>query len=614
MAMNTESDLRPLGLTVAQYAAAKRLPEEFLRKLGARDIHLGKMPAVAFPYKDLNGNEIAVRFRLTMDSAGDRFRWRNGSKQTLYGLWRQGDYIRKKAKYIFLPEGESDSQTLWHHHFPTLGLPGAGSWQEDWSMFLEPFERIYVPIEPDNGGETVLGWLTNSKIRQRVHLLRLTGAKDISELFLSDADRFVRNLKAAVRDAQPWQEYARAQEEQQAKALRAECRDIAKSANILQAFAEQLKQLGLAGESRKARLLYLALTSRLLQKPVSIGLKGPSSSGKSHLVERVLEHFPPEAFYFVTAMSERALAYSEEPMKHRFIVLAEAAALAGDFLSYLIRSLLSEGRLSYVTVEKVGGKLSARRIEREGPTGLLVTTTAISLHSENETRFLSLRINDSARQTARILLAEANKVSLTKGVINKATEEIPKWQALQRWLTVARRPVLVPFAPALAKMIPPVAVRLRRDFNAMLSLIQAHALLYIANREVTSEGYILATLDDYRHVRSLVNEVMTEGLEVGVSKEVCETVSAVSKLCDGVGVTATITQVAKELKLDRSAANRRIHECLRRNYLQTEEEIRKGRLMKLKIGEPLPGELEVLPTVEALENAVAKAEKIGRKS
>ena len=121
--------------------------------------------------------------------------------------------------------------------------------------------------------------------------------------------------------------------------------------------------LGLAGESRKAKLLYLALASRLLAKPVSVSLKGPSSAGKSHLVQRVLEHFPPEAFYFVTAMSGRALAYSEEPLKHRFIVLAEAAALAGDFLNYLMRSLLSEGRLSYETVDKEGGKLSARRSE-----------------------------------------------------------------------------------------------------------------------------------------------------------------------------------------------------------------------------------------------------------
>ena len=67
------------------------------------------------------------------------------------------------------------------------------------------------------------------------------------------------------------------------------------------------------------------------------------------------------------------------------IVIYEATALQGDFLSYLLRSLLSEGRIAYETVEKTSEGMHVRRIEREGPTGLLCTTTAISLHPENET-------------------------------------------------------------------------------------------------------------------------------------------------------------------------------------------------------------------------------------
>ena len=36
-------------------------------------------------------------------------------------------------------------------------------------------------------------------------------------------------------------------------------------------------------------------------------------------------------------------------------------------------------------------------IEREGPTGLIVTTTALRLHPENETRMLSLTVTDTHR-------------------------------------------------------------------------------------------------------------------------------------------------------------------------------------------------------------------------
>ena len=42
-----------------------------------------------------------------------------------------------------------------------------------------------------------------------------------------------------------------------------------------------------------------------------------------------------------------------------------------------------------------------------------------------------------------------------------------------------------------------VAVRLRRDFSVVLSLIKAHAILHQATRERDADGRIVATLADY---------------------------------------------------------------------------------------------------------------------
>ena len=133
-------------------------------------------------------------------------------------------------------------------------------------------------------------------------------------------------------------------------------------------------------------------------------MKGPSPGGKSFVVETTLKLFPPAAFYSLTAMSDRALAYSNEPLQHRHLVIYEAAGMASDFATYLIRSLLSEGRLRYETVEKAKDGLVPRLIEREGPTGLIVTTTSLRLHPEN-TRMLSLTITDTHVQTAAVFRA-----------------------------------------------------------------------------------------------------------------------------------------------------------------------------------------------------------------
>src|SRR5215213_1825250 len=142
---------------------------------------------------------------------------------------------------------------------------------------------------------------------------------------------------------------------------------------------------------------------KVASKPVSIAMKGPSSGGKSYLTERVLGFFPDEAYHALTAMSEHALAYSEEPLSHRFLVIYEAAGMNSDFQTYLMRSLLSEGRVRYETVEKTSEGMKPRLIEREGPTGLIVTTTAVKLHPENETRLISLTVTDTQQQTRDIM-------------------------------------------------------------------------------------------------------------------------------------------------------------------------------------------------------------------
>src|SRR5262249_52005473 len=97
--------------------------------------------------------------------------------------------------------------------------------------------------------------------------------------------------------------------------------ELARAPRILDRFADPVTARGLVGEERAAKLLYLSVTSRFLSRPISAVVKGPSSAGKSHLVERVLEFFPESAYYALTRMSERALAYSDVPLKHRLLVI-----------------------------------------------------------------------------------------------------------------------------------------------------------------------------------------------------------------------------------------------------------------------------------------------------
>jgi hypothetical protein len=572
--VDDQATAQPLGLTLEQYAAATALPVDFLRECGVSDMVLAGRPAVRIPYLGAGGEQLAVRFRIGLDT--DLFRWKSGSKPCLYGLNRIGD--ARAAGHVVLVKGESNVRTLWHNGIPAVGLPSGTDWREDRDAeCFDGINTIYVVAEPDKG-EQMRRWLRQSAIRARAKL----PAKEPSAMHAANPTEFGRAWQVALLGAIPWaavEERERAEERQEAWEL---CADLACSEDILAEFGQALATVGLVGERRIAKLLYLIVTSRLLDHPVSVAVKGPSAGGKSFTVESVLNFFPAEAFYALTGMSDRGLAYSTEPLKHRFLVFYEAPGMASEFLSYLIRSLLSEGRLRYETA----GKL----IEREGPTGLITTTTGLRLHPENETRMLSLTVTDTEEQTAAVLLALAKR---------GAHADLARWHALQTYLDASICEVVIPYATTLAKMVAPVAIRLRRDFKTLLTLISAHALLHQASRRKDGDGRLLAELADYRAVHELVADLVAEGAEVTVKPEVRETVSAVADLLAAGRTEVRQDEIKNVLKLDKSVVSRRVAAAMEAGVLRNLED-RKGRPARLVLGDPLPEEIEILPRPERL--------------
>jgi len=575
------------GCTLKQYAAAKKLPEEFLRTLGLTDMVYLKAPTLRIPYLDHHGELVAIRFRIGL--SGDKFRWRRRDKPCLYGANR----LSAEAPYVAIVEGESDCHTLWRHGISALGLPGAASWKEERDAWLlDGTTTIYVVIEPDRGGDAVTAWIAKSRIRDRVRLVDLGEYKDPSGLHLAHPDTFLEHWQAALERAEVWTD----RQAEEAEAARREawesCKHLARAPEILTLAARELTRCRVVGETHTVKLLYLVVVSRRLARPISVAVKGPSSGGKSFVVENTLKLFPETAYYAITAMSERALAYSEEPLKHRFLVVYEAAGLQGDFASYLVRSLLSEGRLKYETVEKTSEGLVARVIEREGPTGLIVTTTALNLHPENETRMLSLTVTDTADQTRAILeaLAEDDEDEI----------DFAPWHALQQWLEGGEHRVAIPYGPELAKAIPPAALRLRRDFMAVLNLIRAHALLHQGTRARDEDGRVVATLADYAAVHDLVADLVAEGVEATVPPKIRETVNAVQTLIEQGQDEVQQVAICKLLNLDQGAVSRRVRGALRRGYLKNLEE-RKGRPARLAIDQAMPEDLEILPSPTVLE-------------
>jgi hypothetical protein len=277
------------------------------------------------------------------------------------------------------------------------------------------------------------------------------------------------------------------------------------------------------------------------------------------------------------------------------LVLYEAEGMSGDKASYFIRSLLSEGCIRYETVEKTPQGLRSRFLEREGPTGLIVTTTSLSLHPENETRMVSLTIADGPEQTRAIMRAIADE---------DRRDEVDRrpWIALQCFLAASDAQVTVPFAGDLMELIPPLAVRLRRDASLVLNLIRAHTILHQASRTRNERGRLVATLDDYRAVYDLVGSLIAEGVQASVRTTVRDTVAAVTSIAQ-TERSATVSRVASHLNIDRSAASRRCATAAKHGYIRNEED-NKRQPARYIPADPLPDEQPVLPCIEVLSARV----------
>jgi hypothetical protein len=115
----------------------------------------------------------------------------------------------------------------------------------------------------------------------------------------------------------------------------------------------------------------------------------------------------------------------------------------------------------------------------------------------------------------------------------------------------------------------------------------------------------VASLDDYKVVRDLSGEFIAEGVGATVAKTVREVVQAVKELGKE---TATIKEIAEKMGLDKSATSRRVRRGLDGGYLVNLED-KKGRPLKIKIGDSLPGEAGLLPSVAELMEVCAPVQE-----
>lgn len=228
-----------------------------------------------------------------------------------------------------------------------------------------------------------------------------------------------------------------------------------------------------------------------------------------------------------------------------------------------------------------------------------MTTTAMRIHTEDESRLLSLYIDDSPEQTAALLKTQALQAL---GIMDIKPNPEPLI-ALHDWIAAGPTQVTAPFFLSLAEQVDPSNGRMKRDFPKVLELVKARSLLHQATRQTEKDGRVIATLADYEAVYDLLRAPLAEGQAETLDEGVNEVVSAVSVLSadpgfrDGVPQTAIVEYLGKggpEKRVHKSTVSRRVNKARTQGYL-TELENKRGVEQALRVAKPRGKVRQALP-------------------
>jgi hypothetical protein len=375
--------------------------------------------------------------------------------------------------------------------------------------------------------------------------------------------------------------------------------------DLLEKVADDIEARGVAGERVLTATLYLTGVSRLLPKPLACRVKGPSSSGKSFIIETTAALLPPEAVIRATQMTPQALFHMPPgSLKHQFIVAGERSRVEDDEraeATRALREMLSSGCLSKLMPVKGGTGYQTKEIEQEGPIAFVESTTLQRVFDEDENRCLELFTDERREQTGRVIAQTAARYQ-NPGRGRDSDRRVQVHHALQRMLRPFR--VRIPYAERLGKLFPQERVEARRAIEYVYSLIGASALLHQRQREVDDDGFLIATEEDYRIARRLVAKPLGRLIGNAVSDPARRFYAALAAKWPGRpggGPCFTSTEAKAVQTCSKSAVNGWLHELTEIGVIRVNEEGRGSRATKWQLTDkPLPGPEVLLPEVRAV--------------
>ena len=372
-------------------------------------------------------------------------------------------------------------------------------------------------------------------------------------------------------------------------------KELGFSNNLLEDLSKEITESGFAGDTSVPELVYLTLNTCRQPKPVSLVIRGGSGAGKSFALHAGKQFVPSSTYHEFQGMSEKAIVYNDLDFKNKHIIIGEAAGMAEGDGRVLTRQLLTEGRIKYLTVMSTAKEgLKSETLIKEGPTGLIMTTTASVMNKEDESRALLINIKESAEQIKMALLAKIGNLGRERKEL-----DVSRWHKLFEFHQNAPTKVEIPYLGDLIEHLPLSHDRIKRDLEQLISLTETHALIHCFDREWVDEDTVIANEDDYQAIFRLTNQALSEGLEVDVDDSLRKLVEAVEELQTAPHDTVSTEQLVKHLGRAQYNISRDTSKAIERGYLE-DQNPGQGRKSRYTLGDVGLPSGSVLPHPEEL--------------
>ena len=283
--------------------------------------------------------------------------------------------------------------------------------------------------------------------------------------------------------------------------------------NLLDRIIADMDACGMVGEATNKLVGYLAATSRKLKAPLAIVIQSSSSAGKTSLMDAILDMMPAEDVNRLSGLTGRSLYYlNSDDIRHKILAICEDQGIREA--AYALKILQSDGQLRQLTTERGDdGRMKAVQYHVQGPTQIMLTTTAMDIDEELVNRCLVLTVDETKHQTDAIQSKQRESFTTTVAAITEHSDGLRRLhQNAQRLL----RPLKVhnPYATQLT--FPNHKTRMRRDHLKYLNLINTIALLHQHQREVhTRDGIesIDVRRSDIEIANRLAGEILGQSLD-----------------------------------------------------------------------------------------------------